>query len=148
MARASLVLARRVPAYSSGVSVGINRSSCPSDVIRCLSCQRQSFQSESLTSDQKPRPAGTNLFSDSRALGKGGSSPLPEEVSFIVRELYFGSPTCQVAASRKIRGIRESGNQGMRGLDGAVWFANVRFMNSAGPRFGLWFGGSNFFGLT
>src|ERR1041384_515788 len=95
MARASLALASCVPAFSSGVSEGISRCNCSSEVIRCLSCQRQSFQSASGTSDQKPRPAGLNSFRERSEGHEGGSSPRADEFSFIVRELYFGSPTCQ-----------------------------------------------------
>ena len=57
MAIASLVLASLVPANSSGVSVGSRRWSCSSEVMRCLSCQCQSFQSRSETSAQNPLPA-------------------------------------------------------------------------------------------
>src|ERR1044071_1200927 len=94
MARASLVLASRVPAYSSGVNAGISFCSCSSEVMRCLSCQRQLFQSASATSDQKPRPADWKVFREFIARGDGGSSLLPEEFSFMVRELYFGSGAC------------------------------------------------------
>src|ERR1043166_9071352 len=100
MARASLVLASWVPAYSSGVSEGIKRCNCSSDVMRCLSCQRQLFQSASGTSDQKPRPAGLNSFRELSVGHDGGSSPLADEFSFIVRELYFGPPTCQAGGGK------------------------------------------------
>jgi len=56
MAMASLWLASWIPAYSSGVSVGIRRSNCSSEVMRFLSCQAQLFQSESGTFRQNPRP--------------------------------------------------------------------------------------------
>src|SRR5438067_876228 len=101
MARASLVLASLVPAYSSGVSEGMSRWSCSREVTRCLSCQRQLFQSASGTSDQTPRPADLKVLRESRAPRDGGSSPFGDEVSFIVRELYFGSPTCQEAERRQ-----------------------------------------------
>src|SRR2546430_13997070 len=101
MARASFVLASLAPAYSSGVSVGISRWSCSSEVMRFLSCQRQLFQSASGTFRQKPRPADLNSFKELSLLPDGGSPPLSDEVSFIVRELYFGSPTCQAAGRKK-----------------------------------------------
>src|SRR2546423_11198319 len=101
MARASFVLAILVPAYSSGVSDGISRWSCSSEVMRCLSCQRQLFQSASGTSGQKPRPADLNSFRELSLAPDGGSSPIADSVSFMVRELYFGPPTCQAAGQKK-----------------------------------------------
>ena len=73
MASESLSFDSAAPATSSGVSVGINRCNCSTEVIRCLSCQRQSFQSFSGTSAQKPRPAERKLFNDSRESREGGS---------------------------------------------------------------------------
>src|SRR5438046_4085152 len=107
MARASFVLASLVPAYSSGVSDGISRWSCSSEVMRCLSCQRQLFQSMSETSDQKPRPADLNSLRAFSELPDGGSLPVADEVSFIVRELYFGSSTCQAARGERAFPRRE-----------------------------------------
>src|SRR5580693_5664838 len=86
MPRASLWLASLAPASSSGVSVGKKRSSCSTVVMRCFNCQRQSFQSASGTSCQKPRPADLNClrlcdltFCDQPPAG--GSSPLESELS-------------------------------------------------------------------
>ena len=56
------VFASFAPANSSGVSVGRNFCNCSAVVMRCLSCQCQSFQSASETSRQKPRPAERNFF--------------------------------------------------------------------------------------
>src|SRR6187397_2181758 len=87
--RASLVLASCVPANSSGVSVGNNSCNCSRVLTRCLSCQRQSFQSASETSDQKPRPADLNSLrkANGTAAGSGLSSPSSELCLCIVREL-------------------------------------------------------------
>src|SRR5207253_8846997 len=104
MARASFVLASLVPAYSSGVSDGISRWSCSSEVMRCLSCQQQLFQSASETSDQKPRPADLNSLRAFNELPDGGSSPFADEDSFIVRELYIEWPTCQVESGVPVGG--------------------------------------------
>ena len=73
MASASLVLASFAPANSSGVSVGISRCNCSGVVMRCLSCQCQSFQSASDTSRQKPRPAEWNCFRSWNRRPDGGS---------------------------------------------------------------------------
>src|SRR2546430_17070299 len=75
--------------------------------MRCLSCQRQLFQSASETSDQKPRPADLNSLRAFSELPEGVSSPFADEVSFIVRELYFGSPTCQAARGETAFPTRE-----------------------------------------
>src|SRR6266545_1548461 len=64
--------------------------------MRCLSCQRQSFQTWSGRSTQKPRPAGRNSLRAWSGGHDGGSSPLSEAVSFIAGELYFGVFVCQV----------------------------------------------------
>src|SRR5437879_3769547 len=118
MASASFVLASWVPAYSSGLRAGISRWSWSRDVMRCLSCQRQLFHSASGTSDQKPRPAGLKVLRELSSLHEGGSSALDIEISFIVRELYFRSPTCQAAAGKKR--AREPGDRGAGLRSGAI----------------------------
>src|SRR6266404_4913192 len=83
--------------------------------MRCLSCQRQSFQSWSVTSLQNPRPAGRNSLSllnwrcdggsSSSAVGTasclspfnsncdGGSSSLPDSISLCIFLFSFGQRT-------------------------------------------------------
>src|SRR6266536_6726375 len=84
MASASLWLASFVPAYSSGVSVGIKRCNCSNVVMRCLSCQCQLFQSESETSCQKPRPAEWNCLRSWSRRSEGGSSTPGDVVSLCI----------------------------------------------------------------
>src|SRR5882724_9441692 len=87
MASASLWFASFAPATSSGVSVGIRRFNCSSDVMRFLSCQRQSFQSESGTLDQNPRPADLNSLYARRCESEpepSGSSLFAAEDSFFI----------------------------------------------------------------
>src|SRR5262249_20704335 len=78
----SLVFASCVPAISSGVSVGITDSSFASELMRFLSCHRQSAHSTADTSFQKPRPAEWNSFSFNNC-GPGSSSSAPEHASCI-----------------------------------------------------------------
>src|ERR1017187_3874359 len=79
MASASLWSASLAPANSSGVSVG----------MRCLSCQRQLFQSASETSRQKPRPAEWNSFKDRNRWPDGGSSPAADELSSFIFNVNY-----------------------------------------------------------
>src|SRR5580693_4100108 len=81
MASASLVFASFAPAYSSGVRVGRNFCNCSTVVMRCFNCQRQSFQSASGTSCQKPRPADLNCFKEVDGWRAGGSSLLADRFS-------------------------------------------------------------------
>src|SRR5437762_3322618 len=80
MARASLAFANFVPAYSSGVSVGISRCSCSRRVMRFFSCHCQLFQSRSATSLQNPRPAERNSFSSLSRADSESSPPAPSKI--------------------------------------------------------------------
>src|SRR4026208_1329707 len=74
IARASLVLASCVPAYSSGVSVGIRRVNWLRDVMRFLSCHVQLFQSLWEMSAQNPLPADRNSFNSANCSAPEGPS--------------------------------------------------------------------------
>src|SRR3954452_11707013 len=91
MARASLEFASNVPACSSGVRVGINRWSCSKEVMRFLSCQRQSFQSASGTWLQKPRPAERNCLREFNLASSPWSLLVPAESSFDIYERTISS---------------------------------------------------------
>src|ERR1043165_975843 len=60
--------------------------------MRCWSCQRQLFQSESETLLQKPRPAEWNCLRESKRLRDGGSLPLSDKVSLCIVALKFVQP--------------------------------------------------------
>src|SRR5919108_3348848 len=87
--------------------------------MRCLSCQRQSFQSWSGTEAQKPRPAGRNCLREWSGVHKGGSSPVAQDVSFIVGELYFSTPTCQATARKGSRNLLSAAGQ-------RIWVRRLR----------------------
>src|ERR1035438_1172713 len=61
--------------------------------MRCFSCQCQSFQSESGTLYQKPRPAGRNSLRDCAKLRDGGSSPSPDKLLLCILPLQLGKRT-------------------------------------------------------
>src|SRR3954463_9292712 len=103
MASASLVLARSVPARSSGVSEGMSRSSCSRETIRCFNCQCQSFQSWSETSDQNPRPGELNCLRELSLADDGGSSLEPDAESFSMSRNYIlGRAPVKEAARAKL----------------------------------------------
>ena len=68
------------PASASASAAG----SCSTVVMRCLSCQCQSFQSASGTLLQKPLPAERNSLRFPAELRDGGSSPLSDPVLFCI----------------------------------------------------------------
>src|SRR5437868_3761529 len=92
---ANLLLARMVPARSSGVRVGRNFSSCSTVVILFLSCHFESFQRSSGIVFQHPRPDDLNSFSFRSLPSMMDSSIPPTEALFILAELYFGFGQCQ-----------------------------------------------------
>jgi len=63
---------------------GMSRCNCSGVVMRCWSCQRQLFQSESETSCQKPRPAERNSFKGWSRWTAGGSPPFACELSSFI----------------------------------------------------------------
>src|ERR1017187_1783846 len=57
--------------------------------MRCLSCQCQSFQSESDTPLQKPRPAERNSLRGLMDCAAGGASPFSIEVSLCIQLAHY-----------------------------------------------------------